>query len=84
MARLSLNFLNRGYFMNRFDVFLMDATRHIKRFHYKSMFFIMFRKKAQCKHFCLTCNYFDSCMNDVKALYQSEKSGQNQRNSNNK
>ena len=33
----------------------------------------MFRKKADCRHFCLTCQYFDECMEDVKGQYKKER-----------
>ena len=59
--------------MNRLDVFLMDLSRHLTRFLYRLMYFIMFRKKADCKHFCITCEFFDTCMEDVKNQYVSER-----------
>lgn len=59
--------------MNRLDVFLMDSSRHLMRFSYRLMYFIMFRKKADCKHFCITCEFFDTCMEDVKSKYASER-----------
>lgn len=45
------------------------------------MYFIMFRKKADCKHFCLTCQYFDECMEDVKGQYEAERLKDNTKNS---
>lgn len=59
--------------MNRLDVFLMDLSRHLTRFLYRLMYFIMFRKKADCKHFCITCEFFDTCMEDVKSQYAFER-----------
>lgn len=45
------------------------------------MYFIMFRKKADCRHFCLTCQYFDECMEDVKSQYAVERLKDNTKNS---
>lgn len=64
--------------MNKLDRFLMDLSLHMKILFYKLLFFAMFRKKANCKHFCLTCSYFDKCMEDVKEQYRIEKLNQNQ------
>ena len=66
-------YLIKGVHMNRLDVFLMDLSRHLTRFLYRLMYFIMFRKKADCKHFCITCEFFDTCMEDVKSQYASER-----------
>jgi len=67
--------------MNRLDVFLMDLSRHSMRFSYRLMYFIMFRKKADCKHFCITCEFFDTCMEDVKSQYAAKRLKDNTKNS---
>lgn len=67
--------------MNRLDFLWMDFILHLTRLSYRLMFFIMFRKKAQCKHFCLTCQYFDECMEDVKSQYAAERLKDNTKNS---
>lgn len=67
--------------MNKLDVLLMDFIRHLTRLLYKIMYFIMFRKKADCRHFCLICQYFDECMEDVKSQYAAERLKDNTKNS---
>lgn len=70
---ITFPYLIKVVHMNRLDVFLMDLLRHLTRLLYRFMYFIMFRKKADCKHFCITCEFFDTCMQDVKSQYASER-----------
>lgn len=78
---ITFPYLIKGVHMNRLDVFFNGFIKAFNATLYRFMYFIMFRKKADCKHFCITCEFFDTCMQDVKSQYASERIEDDSKNS---